>query len=77
MSDETITIRTKPELLEGIAKLANAMDRSRSWVIEAALKQYLDVQSWQVEGIQKALDELERGEIDEHTKVFAELRKKL
>lgn len=77
MSDETITIRTKPELLEGIAKLANAMDRSRSWVIEAALKQYLDVQSWQVEGIHKALEEFERGDLDEHNEVFAALRKKL
>ena len=77
MADETITIRTKPELLEGIAKLASAMDRSRSWVIEAALRQYLDVQSWQVEGIHKALEELERGEVDEHDKVFASLKRKL
>jgi predicted transcriptional regulator len=51
MPSTTITIRTDPDLAGKIAALALAMDRSRNWVIEEALKQYVEAQMWQIEGI--------------------------
>lgn len=78
MAAESITIRANPELIKAITELANSMERSRNWVIENALKNYLEVQSWQVEGIKQALSEVDSGErLVSHKEVFAKLRKKL
>ncbi len=62
MAGSTITVRTDPEVAAQIAFLAQAMDRSRNWVIEEALKQYIQAQSWQLEGIKQAQASLDRGE---------------
>lgn len=62
MARSTITIRTDAEIAAQIASLAEAMDRSRNWVIEEALKQYIATQSWQIEGIRQAQASLARGE---------------
>jgi predicted transcriptional regulator len=62
MAGSTITVRTDPEVAAQIAFLAEAMDRSRNWVIEDALKQYIQTQSWQLEGIRQAQASLDRGE---------------
>ncbi|NCC29575.1 MAG: ribbon-helix-helix protein, CopG family [Gammaproteobacteria bacterium] len=62
MAGSTITVRTDPEVAAQIAFLAQAMDRSRNWVIEEALKQYIQAQSWQIEGIKQAQASLDRGE---------------
>ncbi|RKT43534.1 CopG family ribbon-helix-helix protein [Thiocapsa rosea] len=62
MAGSTITVRTDPEVAAQIAVLAQAMDRSRNWVIEEALKQYIQTQSWQIEGIKQAQASLDRGE---------------
>ena len=67
MSKQTITIRTKSNTVEQITAIAEAMDRSRNWVIEDALKQYIDQQAWYLEGIQRAQASLEVGEVY-HTK---------
>lgn len=62
MAGSTITVRTNPEISAKIAALAQAMDRSRNWVIEEALKQYIEAQAWQIEGIKQAQASLARGE---------------
>jgi predicted transcriptional regulator len=62
MAGTTITVRTDPEIAAKITSLAEAMDRSRNWVIEEALKQYIETQSWQIEGIKQAQESLARGE---------------
>jgi len=62
MAGSTITVRTAPEIAEKIAVLAQAMDRSRNWVIEEALRQYIETQAWQIEGIQEAQASMARGE---------------
>lgn len=62
MAGSTITVRTDPKIAAQIASLAEAMDRSRNWVIEEALRQYIEAQSWQIEGIRDAQASLARGE---------------
>lgn len=62
MAGSTITVRTNPEISAKIAALAQVMDRSRNWVIEEALKQYIETQAWQIEGIQQAQASRARGE---------------
>lgn len=73
MPNTTITIRTNPELAAKIAAIASAMERSRNWVIEEALKQYVEAQKWQIEGIQAAMASLDKGEGVPHEQVMAEV----
>lgn len=58
----SITIRTDPNIANQIAALAQAMERSRNWVIEEALREYIANQAWQIEGIKAAQAALASGE---------------
>ena len=73
MSNQTITIRTESNTVEKISSIAQAMDRSRNWVIEDALKQYIDQQAWYIDGIQKAQVSLAEGKGIPHEDVMAEI----
>ena len=72
MPTTAITIRTDSELARKIAAIAEATDRSRNWVIEEALKQYVETQMWQIEGIKAAIASLENREEIPHEQVMAE-----
>jgi len=73
MSQTSITIRTDSELVGKVAALAVAMDRTRNWVVEDALRQYVESQAWQVEGVKDAMGSLDRGEGIDHEAVMAEM----
>lgn len=77
MANGTITIRTDPEIEEQINAVAKAMERSRNWVIEEALKAYLATQAWQIEGIDLAQQSLARGEGIPFETVMADLESKI
>ena len=77
MAGSTITIRTSAEVVAAITRLAESMNRSRNWVIEAALRNYLDTQAWQVEGIREALAQADADELGTHEDVFSGLRAKI
>lgn len=70
---KTITIRTSPEIIAAVGRLAKAIDRPRNWVIEIAIQSYLEGQSWQVEGVREAMASLDKGNGVPHEEVFAEL----
>lgn len=73
MGRTSITIRTDPELVDKVAALAVAMDRTRNWVVEDAVRQYVESQAWQVDGIEDAMASLDRGEGIDHDNVMAEM----
>lgn len=74
---DTITIRTDPETLQRLEKLAKATERSRNYLVNHALKAYLDEQAWQIAAIQEGLASLDAGEGIPHDEVMAELRAKI
>jgi RHH-type transcriptional regulator, rel operon repressor / antitoxin RelB len=53
----TLTVRVKPATRDRLGNLARVTRRTKSFVIEEALEQYLDVNEWQIKGIQDALIE--------------------
>jgi predicted transcriptional regulator len=60
----SITIRLdNPEVADRIDALAKAMDRSRNWVLNRAVDEYLAVQSWQIAKIEEGLAAARRGDI--------------
>lgn len=71
---QPISVRIPADKVERLERLATATDRSRSWHIEQALDAYLDLQSWQVVQITRAMAEMEAGEGIPHEEVRRELQ---
>jgi predicted transcriptional regulator len=69
------SIRLPDQLSERVDKLASALERPRSWVIERAIAAYLDDQEWQVARIREALDDVRGGTatLIPHAQVMADL----
>lgn len=75
MSD--ITIHTTEEISTSLSQLAEVMGQPRERVIEAALKQYISEQAWQIEGIQQAQKSLEKGDGKDFDVVVENLRTRI
>jgi len=57
-----LTVRIPLALQQQLDSVAQAMERSRAWVITQALEHFVAGQAWQVEGIHKALAEADAGD---------------
>lgn len=57
-----ISIRTNPELVGQFNAVAKATGRSRSFLINQAMQEYIAREAWQVAEIQKALKEADAGD---------------
>ena len=77
MATEAITIRTDRRTVERLDRLAQALDRSRNYVVKQALEAYLEEQAWQIQAIEEGLESLDRGAGRPHEEVMAELRTKI
>lgn len=71
-----ITIRTAKDTVDAIDTLASHMDRSRNYVINQAIQQYLDIHTWQVERIQAGLDAARAGQVRSADTVFSDIAAK-
>lgn len=75
MPDSRLTIRLTTELKRTLDKLAKATGRSRAFLAQDALRQYLEEQAWQVAEIQKAVKEADAGNFATNAEVNATLTK--
>jgi predicted transcriptional regulator len=69
MEKQTISFRLDPEKLEALDAIAKAMERDRTFVLNEAVRSYLDIQEWQMDHIKAGLDQAERGELIDHPEV--------
>jgi RHH-type rel operon transcriptional repressor/antitoxin RelB len=61
MSD-ILTLRLDPKLKKQLEKLAEATQRSKSFLAAEAIREYLALNDWQISEIKKAIQEADRGE---------------
>lgn len=80
MTQETttapITIRTDKHTVSAIDALAGAMDRSRNYVVNQAIQQYLDANAWQVERIKEGMADMRAGRVHPADEVLAAIAAK-
>lgn len=63
MADQRVlTLRLDSALRSKLDKLAAATRRSRSFLAAEAIRDYLELNSWQIEEIHRAIAEADRGE---------------
>lgn len=65
---EPITIRTAK--VSEIDALASAMDRSRNYIVNQAIEQYLEANAWQMERISAGIAAAREGKIIPADEVF-------
>jgi predicted transcriptional regulator len=73
---EPITIRAPREVVSEIDALAAAMDRSRNYIVNQALRQYLETNAWQIERIKEGIAAARDGRVRPAEDVFADIAAK-
>lgn len=57
--NRTVSVRIDAARQEQLDQIAASLDRSRNWLINQAIDQYVDLYAWQREQIEQALAEAE------------------
>ncbi len=73
------SIRLKDDLAEQLDKLAISVQRPKTWLIEEAVRSYVEEQSWQVAAIQQELADHRSGtgELAPHDVVMQRLEARI
>ncbi len=58
----TMTIRLEPELKSRLDKLAAATHRSKSFLASEAVREFIELNEWQIQEIKAALKEADEGD---------------
>ena len=58
----TMTIRLQPELKDRLDRLAQATQRSKSYLAAEALRDYIELNAWQIQEVNDAIREADAGE---------------
>lgn len=74
-----MTVRIEPGTRKALEGIAAALDRDRSYVVNEALKAYVDIHQWQIDHIQQGIREANTGKFAsdaEVNRVINRLRRK-
>ncbi len=74
-SRRVLTLRLDSRLRAGLDKLAEATRRSRSFLAAEAIRDYVTLNRWQIEEIEKGLAEAGRGEFASEREVNRVVKK--
>jgi predicted transcriptional regulator len=72
---ETVTFRMDGEKREALDRLAAALDRDRSYLLNEAVAAYLDVHAWQIAHIEEGLRQATAGDFADDAEVAAAWRR--
>ncbi len=73
MATEAFTIRAETNIVHMLDDLAGSLDRSRNYLVNQAIKEYLETHAWQVEKITQGIAAADRGELIAHDDVMREM----
>lgn len=73
---EPITIRATRKTVSEIDAIAAAMERSRNFVVNQALQQYLETNAWQLDRIKQGMAAARDGRVQPAEEVFAHIADK-
>jgi predicted transcriptional regulator len=70
---EAFTVRTEPDIIHQLDHMADSLGRSRNYIVNQALKEYLQHHAWQIEKITRGIETADRGELVNHDDMMQEL----
>lgn len=71
----TMTIRLEPELKSRLDKLANATHRSKSFLASQAVREYIELNEWQILELKEAIKEADAEDFASDQEVVAVFNK--
>ena len=74
---ELVTLRLAPEVRKRLDKLAKATARSRAALAAEAVRQYVELNEWQIAAIQEGVRDAHAGQFIDHARLKAKWEKKL
>jgi len=74
-SEKTISFRARAEKIEALDSLAAAQDRPRSYLINEAIANYIDLHAYQDALVRKGLEEMRKGRTVRHEEVVSRLKR--
>jgi predicted transcriptional regulator len=75
--NEPVTLRLDAATRKRLDRLAKATDRSRAALAAEAVRQFVDLNEWQIAAIQEGMREADRGQFIDHARLKAKWEKKL
>ena len=76
---KTVSVRTDAKNVKALDALASVQDRDRSYLLNQAVDNYLDLQQYHIELIEKGIRQADAGELVDHSeveKMVAKLRRR-
>ena len=69
-----VSIRLEADLNDRIGAIANTLDRPKSWAIEQAVRDFVEVHEWQLAAIKEGVRDADEGRLVDHEAVVAWVR---
>ena len=73
--EDVLSIRLDRQLSQRLAGLAEATDRSRSFLAAEAVEAYVSIQEWQVAAIKEGLRQVKAGQFADPARINALLKR--
>ena len=73
MATEAFTVRAESEVVHQLDYLADSLDRSRNYLVNQALKEYLEQHAWHIEKVAQGIVAADRDELVNHGEVMKEM----
>lgn len=73
MATEAFTVRAETDIVHQLDSMARALDRSRNYLVNQALREYLKTHAWQIEKISQGIAAADCGELVSHDDVMREM----
>ena len=73
MATEAFTVRAEASIVHQLDQIAGSLDRSRNYLVNQAIQEYLDAHVWQIEKISQGVEAADRGELIGHDQVMQEM----
>jgi predicted transcriptional regulator len=74
-AEKTISFRADAEKIDALDSLAAAQDRPRSYLINEAITNYIELHAYQDALVLKGLEEMQKGRVVSHEEVAKRLRR--
>lgn len=68
-TEKPMTVRLPADLAGQLEKLIQATGRNKSAIMVAALREYVEAESWQIQDIEQGIAEADRGEFASDSEV--------
>jgi predicted transcriptional regulator len=76
-TEKTISFRAEAEKIDALDSLAAAQDRTRSYLINEAIGNYIELNEYQDALVRKGLEAMRKGRLISHDEVMKRLRRKI